>query len=135
MAASGYGCFENDDAFDWLHNDFEGSEDYSVVSEALQVVADFDEDEYLEMPEAGAALAAAEVLAAAMGRPSQDLPPAVAEWVSNHTLDDPDEFVPTALKAVERVGRKSEIKEAWTAPDGEAKWQAVLADLKKRLKG
>jgi hypothetical protein len=135
MGASGYGCFENDDAFDWLSNDFEGSSDYSAVFDALQHVAELDEEDYLEMPEAGAALAATEVVAAALGRPSADLPPDIGEWVINHPLDEPTELVQVALKAVERVGRNSEIQGAWTKPDGEAKWQAVLADLKRRLRG
>ena len=131
MGGWGYGCFENDDALDWLSNDFEGSDDYSVVSDALRHVADLDEDEYLEMREVGAALAAAEVLAAAMGRPSTDLPSEIAEWVDRHPLDDSQEFLPAALKAVERVGRNSEFQGNWTAPDGEAKWQGVIADLKR----
>jgi hypothetical protein len=134
MGAWEYGCFANDDALDWVSNDLEGSPDYSVVFDALQHVASLDEEEYLEMPEAHAALAAAEVLAAAMGRPSSDLPSDVAEWVHGHELDDPGEFVSVALKAVERVGRNSEVQGNWLAPDGEAKWQAVLADLKRRLK-
>jgi uncharacterized protein DUF4259 len=134
MGGWGYGCFENDDALDWVSNDLEGSDDYSVVFDALQHVADLDEEEYLEMPEAGAALAAAEVLVAALGSPSSNLPPDVADWVQSHPLDDPKEFVPIALKAVERVGRNSEFQGNWSAPDGEAEWQAVLADLKRRLK-
>lgn len=135
MGASGYGCFENDDAFDWLSNEFEGSYDYSAVHDALKHVADLDEDDYLEMPEAGAALAAAEVLAAALGRPSVDLPPDVADWVEEHPVEDRAELVPLALSAVDRVGRNSEFNDNWTSPDGESKWQAVIADLKKRLRG
>lgn len=133
MGGWGYRCFENDDALDWVSNFFEGSTDYSAVVEALQHVAELDEEDYLEMPEAGAALAAAEVLAAAMGRPSPDLPPQIAEWVEEHPLEDRDGLVPTALKAVERVGRNSEFQGNWTAPDGEAQWQGVLLDLRKRL--
>lgn len=135
MGSSGYGCFENDDAFDWLSNEFEGSYDYSAVHDALKHVADLDEDDYLEMPEAGAALAAAEVLAAALGRPSADLPPDVAEWVEGHPVDDRAVLVPLALRAVERVGRNSELNDCWTSPDGATPWHAVLADLRSRLQG
>jgi hypothetical protein len=134
MGAWGYECFENDDAMDWVSNEFEGSCDYSVVQDALQHVAALDEEDYLEMPEAGAALAAAEVVAAAQGRPASYLPPGVAEWVRDHPLADPAELDAIAVKAVERIGRNSEFRGNWTAPDGEAKWQAVLADLKKRLR-
>jgi len=134
MGAWGHGSFENDDALDWVSNDFEGSDDLSAVAEALRTVADFGADDYLELPEAGAALAAAEVLAAVLGRPSPALPPDVAAWVADHHADDADALVPVALRAVERVERNSEMQELWDDTGDASPWRACVADLKARLR-
>lgn len=135
MGAWGFRCFENDDALDWVSNDLAGAEDFSPVIEALQTVAEMDEEEYLEMPQAGAALAAAEVVAAGLGRPAPDLPPEVMEWIEAHPAEDVCSPVALALTVVGRVARNSEMQGNWLQPHGEEKWQAVLADLKRRLQG
>lgn len=133
MGTWGYGCFENDDALDWVSNELEGADDIAVVADALQKVAGWEEDEYLELPEAAAALAGAEVLAALLGHASPNLPPEVKAWVEDHPADDAEALVPTALRAIDRVGRNSEMQGNWLAPDGDAKWSAVLSGLRARL--
>jgi hypothetical protein len=59
MGAWGHRTFENDSALDWLGDLAEG--DPSLVGEALDVAAGSAEDAYLEVDEASAALAAAEL--------------------------------------------------------------------------
>ncbi len=135
MGTWGHNSFENDDALDWVSNDFEGSEDLSAAASALQTVADWGADEYLEFPEAGAALAAAEVLAAILGRPSPALPADIAAWVVDHPSDDAASLISVALKAVERVERDSEMQGCWDDAGDSSKWRAVVADLKARLRG
>ena len=63
MGAWGCGSFENDDAVDWVY-EFESS-GVAAVASALEHVSSIAEDEYLEAPEASAAIAAAEIVAAA----------------------------------------------------------------------
>jgi Domain of unknown function (DUF4259) len=63
MSAWGHGSFDNDAAADWVYRfDQEG---VAAVASALARVAEFPEDEYLEDPEASAAIAAAEIVASA----------------------------------------------------------------------
>ena len=57
MGACGCGSFENDDAADWVY-EFESSGVVAAAS-ALEHVSSIVEDEYLETPEASAAIAAA----------------------------------------------------------------------------
>lgn len=134
MGAWGYESFENDDALDWVSNDFEGSDDLSAVAEALETVANWGEDDYLELPECGAAVAAAEVLAAVLGRPSPKLPDDVAAWVAEHPLDDAGSLVPTSQRAIARIERDSEMQGLWDDTADATKWRQSIADLKSRLK-
>jgi hypothetical protein len=73
MGAWGAGSFENDDAVDWLA-EFCSEPGISVMLEALSVITDADEDEYLELPESCIGIAAAELVAALNGAPVSDLP-------------------------------------------------------------
>jgi hypothetical protein len=69
MGAWGAGAFDNDDALDWL-SELVDSPDFALGRAVLDVTA----LEYLEAPEGSAALAAAEVVAAARGHPAALLP-------------------------------------------------------------
>lgn len=72
-------AFENDDALDWLF-DLEAAEDATLVRAALDPPTGRDTD-----PVSVARLiAAAEVVAAALGRPADDLPGAATVWVATH---------------------------------------------------
>ena len=50
------------------------------IAEAFEAV--LEAADYIEAPDASAALAAAEVVAALLGRPAVELPDAVAAWVA-----------------------------------------------------
>lgn len=134
MGAWGHDSFENDDALDWVSNDFEGSDDLSAVAEALETVASWGEGDYLELPECGAAVAAAEVLAAVLRHPSPTLPEDIAAWVAEHSFDDARSFVPTAQQAIDRIERDSEMQELWDESDDATQWRKSMAELKSRLK-
>lgn len=67
MGAWGVGSFENDDAGDFL-GDVTDSGDLSLIREALDNV--LTSTEYVEAPDACMAIVAAEVVAAALGRPT-----------------------------------------------------------------
>jgi Domain of unknown function (DUF4259) len=74
MGAWGVGSFDNDDAADWLNDQLRRSADLRPIQTALDAVAQLDPTGYLEAPEASAAVAAAEVVAALAGDPAANLP-------------------------------------------------------------
>ena len=135
MGAWGTGSFENDDAHDWL-NDFFDAPSMEAVEEALTTVAAFDADEYLEMPECGAALAAAEIVAALRGAPSSDLPADVTLWVREQRERDTSadaRLVGLARRAVGRVKADSEMNDTWINEATRQQWLTRVADLEARL--
>jgi hypothetical protein len=91
--------------------------------------------EELEAPECADAIAAAEVVAALLGRPLDELPDNVSEWVESHRGRHEPSLASTALAALARVRKKSELKEQWDESDEPKAWYASLDDLERRLKG
>lgn len=75
--AWGEGSFENDDALDWVAT-CSSSKSISPVRQSLERAL---RGKYLKAPEASSAVAAAEVVAAAKGRPNPKLPAELAAWV------------------------------------------------------
>jgi hypothetical protein len=129
--AWGTGSFDNDDALDWAAQ-CARSRDSKLVSAALNTVLKSD---YLEAPEASAAVAAAEVVAAALGRASPKLPKELAVWVSSQPNDSFTKLAPIAHKAVTRVlrGPKSELQELWKDSKDFSNWQKSMTELLARL--
>ena len=132
MGAWGINTFENDDAADWI-GEFCDEPDKELLVEAFEAVNDID-DNYLEAPESSAALAAAEVVAALLGKPSASLPDNAKECIGKLKLKPNEKLVAAAWKAVERVKTDSELKELWDESDDAAQWQATVEDLAARLK-
>lgn len=135
MGAWGVGIFENDDAMDWAV-DFERAPSQQTLREAFEAVVGV--EDYLERDPGSYALAAAEVLAAARGRPCRDLPPPLRDWAAaNQGVATPD-LIAQAQGAIDRVMivESSEVAELWaeTAKDADAAaWQANVDDLRHRL--
>jgi len=132
MGAWGINTFENDDASDWL-GEFCDEPNEDLLIDAFAAVNDIGDD-YLEAPESSAALAAAEVVAALLGKPSAKLPDEAQECVRNFKLKPNDELLASAQKAVARVQTNSELKELWDESDDAAQWQTTVQDLATRLK-
>jgi len=137
MGTHGTGIFDNDDAWDWVH-DFERSTSLGFVERTLNAVIATSSG-YLEAPEAQQALAAAEVVARARGHPSpQNLElTAIDQWlVRANPVPSPD-LVGKAVLAIERiVAKRSELLELWEeggVSDDSKEWRAIVADLKARL--
>jgi len=131
MGAWGHESFANDSAMDWLGDLLEG--DASGITSALGEVADADADTYLEVDESSAALAAAELVAAAQGKGDDRLNDDAREWLKEHRNEVADIDVGLAQRAVERVFASSELRELWdeSAPDGD--WHAEVKELLLRL--
>lgn len=135
MGAWGTGSFENDDAHDWL-NDFFDAPSLAAVEEPLKIAAEFDAREYLEMPECGAAVAAAEIVAGLVGTPNPDMPDDLKQWVQGQqeqNLASGLRFVNLAQRAVARVRFDSEMKDSWIDEDLRQKWYAEMTNLETRL--
>jgi len=152
MGAWGTGSFENDDALDWVigwetASEGEGTENdpgrIAFVIGAMAVAVDH--KGYLEVDGGSAALAAAEVVAAANGKPSAAMKPGpeadkalteLASWARGQharLLNDP-EVRALARQAVTRTtGKDSEIAELWDESEQSAEWRAAAEDLGKRL--
>ncbi|MCW3010141.1 MAG: hypothetical protein JWO90_545 [Solirubrobacterales bacterium] len=144
MGAWGAGSFENDIASDWAADLADGG-DLEMVRATLETAARCPPDEYLESDEGAEALAAAEVVAAAMGRPVRAIemgtsgPHAVA-WGKAHGAAGKPDMVELALEAVDRVdGPESELQELWAAETGTGagassrEWFSEVEDLRNRL--
>ena len=80
------------------------------------------------------ALAAAEVIATSLGRPSVDFPKELHPLVENLVLNKDVDTRKMARKAIRAVLKKSELQELWEEMADAAQWRAVQDDLLIRLK-
>jgi hypothetical protein len=124
VGAWGARAFENDGALDWVW-ELEAAEDDSVLRSALSA-------DVSEAPEAEIALAAAEVVAAALGRPAGALPDEVTAWVAAHGPAVGDDLQGLAQRAVAAASAGGELRELWTEA-GDPEWEKAMGDLQARL--
>jgi hypothetical protein len=127
MGAWGYLFDENDDAADWLA-DFAESPSWAVVDRALAIT----DADYVEAPDASNALAAAEVVAAGLGKASPRLEGAVAEWATPQAGAAAARRE-LAIAAITIVRDGSELSELWQEADEYADWQASVNEALARL--
>jgi hypothetical protein len=132
MGAWGNHNFENDQAMDFV-SDFTDNPSLDSLEEALTTVVELGEDgEYIEVDEASAALAAAEIVAAVLQKPAVDFPaelqPVLASIHTNAIIQK------LARKAVKQVLKESELQELWAEGGDSTGWLAIQADLLERLK-
>lgn len=130
MGAWGPGNFENDDALDWIGELAEAKDGWALVRSTLSAAAKSD---YPEAPDGSAALASAECVAIALGRPPGAAAPGeLAAWVARHRAGCSGELRVLALRAVQRIRSHSELRALWGESE-EADWDDVVADLERRL--
>jgi len=129
MGAWGVLPFDNDNASDWVWS-LEEAEDTSVLSDALEVVAS--EDDIIEDGEE--AIAAAEVVAALLGRPLAELPDEVTAFVRKLGNKKPSrKLVKLAATVVRRIAKASHLRDGWAEPESAKEWQETMNDLLRRL--
>lgn len=130
--AWGAGSFDNDDALDWI-SELEQAASPSVLFLAFTGVSS--ESDYVEAPRCSAALAAAEVVAAAQGRPSKALPNEVRRWLKRVRPTIGAELVRNARGAVSfcRDSQNSELRQLWAESEDFQAWLAGTASLLSRL--
>lgn len=121
--------FGNDSANDWAY-DLEDCTDFSLVASALKCAAD--SGEYLDADEAVEAVAAAEVLAKALGRGTQSdaYTGKVDAWLASIPAKPSPELSALAQRALAKVlGPESELRELWEESDEFALWEASVVAL------
>jgi len=129
MGTWGSGAFDNDDAADWAWR-LTDDADESTVEAALTAIESSDDP---EAPVAQVAVAAAEVVAAGLGRPAPDLPDGVAEWAAARADRPWAALAPVALRSIARIAAGSELRELWDEAGATDDWGARLRDLRTRL--
>ena len=129
--AWGHKSFENDDALDWVEN-FLKSGGQSAVEKTIASVAKG--SGYLEAPQACYAIAACEVLAAAQGRTSPDMPAEVAAIAKKLPSKVSDSVRKNARDALDRILTGSELNDLWKDSKGSfEKWKKTVEGLKSRV--
>lgn len=131
MGTWSYYNFDNDAAADFAE-DFRETPNEATLYEALATAAE--EEGYLEIDEASQALAAAEIVAAILGKPAADFPPGLLPAVAHVDAADSDDLRELAEQAVEAVLQKSELQEEWAGSEDYGNWQKLQQDLLARLK-
>jgi hypothetical protein len=130
MGAWGLLFNENDDAADWLA-EFSDEPNWNLVDHALAAIPN-DTKEYVEAPECSQALAAAEVVAAAIGKPSTRLDDGISAWATDNTTGG-EARADIARIALARIRDNSELQELWEESDEYADWQASVNETVSRL--
>jgi len=129
--AWGHGSFENDDALDWTE-ELLVARDIGVILIAFTAVEN--SSTYIDAPDASSAVAAAEVVAAMLGKPSSDMPARLKAWLETHRTSIPPELAVRARRIIVTVqGTSSELNGLWSDSASYAAWRATLEDLSNRL--
>ena len=132
--AWGTGPFDNDDASDWIW-ELEESSGPSVIEAALRPVAA--SSGYIEAPSASYSIAAAEALAAMLGKPAPSTPPEVVTWAGAQSFQPSMELLQMARTALNNVRdeNRSELAQLWSdAGSDYDEWKRTLSSLSDRLK-
>ena len=128
--AWGVGAFENPRALKWIAALVKaGTPDH--VRATLRTIVDS-----TEAPAEEAcmdALAAAEIIAVALGRASGEVPVEARTWAKTHGDTWTSTDVRLAVKAVKRIAANSELKEFWDEVDDVDEWLGEANELASRL--
>ena len=134
MGAWSYESFGNDDACDWVAQ-LEEQDDFSFVESALDAVINTGSD-YLEAPEACAAIAAAEVVARSQGNvgTQDEISWNVDAWLQRVKVKPSASLIGKARQALDRIQTEpSELMELWDESDDWDAWRAALKALMARV--
>ena len=134
MGTFGYRNFENDSGLDFEDDFIEAPTPATIRLALLPIVRTVAEGGFIEYHEACMALAAAEVIAVAVGKPSSDFPDELLPLIESLVLKYDISTRTLARKAVKQVLKKSEVQELWAENGEPNEWQAAQRDLLLRLK-
>lgn len=141
MGTWGIRNFENDGAADFVYNVYDNGK--KVIKKSFLKIINPKDDDNLDASDCEEALAAAEIIAAAKGNPSEDLPKEMNDWlIKNDVLtfkkslfSKKIDIVNLAELSVKKIISNSELRELWeeTGDDFDT-WNTIQADLITRLK-
>lgn len=126
MGAWGIHFDESDGSLDFL-GDVEENRDWNEIDHRVR--------DYVEnggYDDAEEVIAALELVAAALGRPSPRLTSELASWAMEHA-DDASRIREVSAAAATLVLNGSELSELWAEADEGEDWKATVADLTARL--
>ncbi|WP_143306115.1 DUF4259 domain-containing protein [Chitinophaga vietnamensis] len=130
MGAWGTRNFENDGSQDWIFDIIDNKDGGSVADALARIINNI---ETLEISDCEEALAAAEVVAALIGRASEDFPEVPLEKLDILNLIGTRALRTQAVNAVNKIIAGSEMKNYWSDAGQLEAWEAVQAGLVKRL--
>lgn len=133
MGAWGHGSFANDSALDWLQDLLEDGP--PLVREALDRISTAGDQTYLDADDCCAALAAAELVAAALGHGDDRLEENALAWLQENRDATREVGANRAERAVARVYQKSELRDLWDENGPDTEWHADVRELLRRLSG
>jgi hypothetical protein len=130
MGAWGIAAFDNDDAADWFY-ELEAN-GVAAIDAALSEALGSAE---LEMPTDVNAIAAGEVVAAALGRPVDGLREDILAVAGGLAGVGRADHAARAIAAAERVLASSEVNDLWAETDDHDAWRSTVQALIGRLAG
>ncbi|MDB6195768.1 DUF4259 domain-containing protein [Vibrio parahaemolyticus] len=129
--------FGNDSASDWIW-ELEKSKGVNTLLSPIQSV--LNENDYLEVDICSEALAASEVIAAAITNDHTLLPDEARSWLNRkqgwligRKPQVTAEHAKQALRAVQKVLSNSELQELWEEDGVNEKWRAIQNNLIAKL--
>ena len=129
MGAWGSGPFENDAALDWVR-ELKRSDDREFP---LTVLRQLEAAAGIGGREGEIGVAAAEVVAASRGWPSESLPDGVLDWLEHTGGSTEASAAELALRVVGAIeGETSDLRALWDEGGG-VEWRERMADLRERL--
>ena len=131
MASS---TFEHDEVANWLAG-FE-TDGVPAIEAALTLINEMDKDDFIEATDAACALAAAELVAAARDEDHSRLPKSLHAALEGHEdAINKAKLASSARKAVQRVLKNSELKDAAEEEGEGEEWAEDIGYLLERLRG
>jgi len=134
MGAWSHESLGNDDACDWVA-DLVETDDLTLVEAAFDNVLEVGDD-YLEAPEASAAIAAAEAVARLQGHVGERdaYSESLDEWVGRVGIAPSPDLAAKAQRALDRIlGESSELADLWEEDGEPGDWRAAVEELRGRL--
>lgn len=122
--------FGNEEANEWLKI-LINSLTTDPIANAIEAV--HGNEQFIDAQDGERAIAAAEVVAASRGCGSEEFPPAALLWIKAQQYMAPDELLDKSVLVVDRISKKSELRDLWDGTEANKPWLALIADLKSRL--
>ena len=123
--------FDNDGALDWVEY-FKQKPTVAFLYETLELAVN---SKYIDHFAGECTIAAAEVVAACLGRPCKSFPEDLKPFIANIRIDDALLLAPLARAALSSVlDNKSELRRSWSLhAEDLAIWKANVNELQVRL--